>query len=113
MVLLCQVLCSSDQFTTEHHDTDCCVELQRTWHSNTMVSTPHFMLAICLCMATTAAGHGMMVSPRPRTGSRNAGNNKGRGTSPCGRGAQLQTQGQPVATYTPGQSVDVQWRIDA
>lgn len=78
-----------------------------------MVSTPHFIWAICLCMATTAAGHGMMVSPRPRAGTRNAGNNKGRGRGPCGSGTQLQTPGAPTKTYQPGQSVDVTWKIDA
>jgi hypothetical protein len=78
-----------------------------------MVSAPQLMWAICLCMATTAAGHGMMMSPTPRTGTRNAGNNKGRGKGPCGSGGALQTQGSPVASYEPGQSVNVQWRIDA
>lgn len=78
-----------------------------------MAPRVHLMWGICLCMVVSVAGHGMMISPQARPGTTIAGNNKQRSASPCGRGTQLQTQGSPVATYQPGESVTVSWRIDA
>jgi len=58
-------------------------------------------------MATLAAGHGMMVSPSPRTGT-----NNGRSPGACGTGGQRQTQGVIAATLVAGEEVEVSWRID-
>lgn len=68
------------------------------------------MLIIALSSIALVSGHGKMDSPQPRAGTRVAGNNKGNNRGPCGSGAALNTQGAPVATYIPGQTVDVQIR---
>lgn len=68
------------------------------------------LASIFMCAIVAAAGHGLMVSPNPRTGTSDAGQNKGRGAGPCGRSNQLQTQGSPSAVFTVGDTVQISWQ---
>ena len=54
--------------------------------------------AALAALASGARGHGLLTVPAPRDGTNQAGNNKGRGIGPCGRGDQLNTQARRATT---------------
>lgn len=77
-----------------------------------MTTTLPAIAILLLSHFDQADGHGLLVTPNPRDGTRNAGNNKGRNVGPCGKSNGLQTQGNPVVTYKAGDTVNVAWQTD-
>ena len=71
----------------------------------------HLSPLLLLLLPRLSEQHGLMLSPAPRTGTTNAGNAKGRGRGPCGRGP-LATKGAVSATFQAGEAVAVRYQTD-
>jgi hypothetical protein len=80
----------------------------------------HLRLAVVFAAASTAAGHGLMVFPGPRTGTTEAGDNKqplvgpnvGVDIGPCGSGTLLNTMNTPNITVLAGATLEVSWQCN-
>ena len=67
--------------------------------------------AALAALAVTANAHGLMTNPAPRTGTTQAGGNKGNNAGPCGQNTA--NAGNPTATVNAGGEIELNWEINA
>jgi hypothetical protein len=98
--------------------------LRRAWGFGTLAmhSVGLRIVTAAALLCVQACGHGLITVPKPRTGTNEAGANKGTITTsvPTGAGAKAPCgtdstdRGTSVsATYAPGETVTVKWTMGA